>query len=86
MILPPTNPPALVLAGLTLCIAAVVAWLGGSVTAYWVAAFFVLVAALIPQSLLCSSSSPSSTAMVDSLNPGTVMGVVAASRPLQGAA
>jgi regulator of protease activity HflC (stomatin/prohibitin superfamily) len=55
MILPPTNPPALVLAGLTLCIAAVVAWLGGSVTAYWVAAFFVLVAALIPQSLLMAN-------------------------------
>jgi len=58
MILAPTNPPALVLAGLTLAIAAVIAWLGhdaGSVALYWIAAFFVLVAALIPQSLLMAN-------------------------------
>jgi regulator of protease activity HflC (stomatin/prohibitin superfamily) len=58
MILSRTNPPALVLAGLTLLLAAVVAWLGhdaGSVTAYWIAAFLVLVAALIPQSLLMAN-------------------------------
>jgi hypothetical protein len=52
MILSPTNPLALVLAGLTLSLAAVVAWFGGSLTAYWIAAILVLVAALIPQSLL----------------------------------
>ena len=55
MILSPTNPLALVLAGLTLSLAAVVAWFGGSVTAYWIAAFLVLVAALIPQSLLLAN-------------------------------
>jgi regulator of protease activity HflC (stomatin/prohibitin superfamily) len=58
MIVSTTNPLALVLAGLTLAIAAAAAWLGhdaGSVTAYWIAAFFVLVAALIPQSLLLAN-------------------------------
>jgi regulator of protease activity HflC (stomatin/prohibitin superfamily) len=58
MILSPTNPLALVLAGLTLGAAAVVAWLGhdaGSVTAYWIAAFLVVVAALVPQSLLMAN-------------------------------
>ena len=55
MILSPTNPLALVLAGLTLSLAAVVAWFGGSVTAYWIAAILVLVAALIPQSLLLAN-------------------------------
>ena len=49
MILSPTNPLSLVLAALTLSLAAVVAWLGGSVAAYWIAAVLVLIAALIPQ-------------------------------------
>ena len=55
MILSPTNPLALVLAGLTLSLAAVVAWFGGSVTAYWIAAVLVLIAALIPQLLLMAN-------------------------------
>jgi regulator of protease activity HflC (stomatin/prohibitin superfamily) len=58
MIMSPTNPPALVLAGLTLGIAAVFAWLGhdgGAVAAYWIAAFLALVAALIPQALLMAN-------------------------------
>ena len=55
MILSPMNPLSLVLAALTLSLAAVVAWLGGSVTAYWIAAFLVLIAALIPQSLLMAN-------------------------------
>src|SRR5262245_66618267 len=55
MTLSPTNQPAIVLAALTLALAAIVAWLGhgaGSVAAYSLAAFLVLVAALIPRSLL----------------------------------
>ncbi len=55
MILSPTNPLSLVLAALTVSLAAVVAWFGGSVTAYWIAAFLVLVAALIPQLLLMAN-------------------------------
>ena len=55
MILSPMNPLSLVLAALTLSLAAVVAWLGGSVTAYWIAAFLVLIAALIPQTLLMAN-------------------------------
>jgi regulator of protease activity HflC (stomatin/prohibitin superfamily) len=55
MILSPTNPLSLVLAALTLSLAAVVAWLGGSVAAYWIAAVLVLIAALIPQLLLMAN-------------------------------
>ncbi|HTO60949.1 MAG TPA: slipin family protein [Bradyrhizobium sp.] len=55
MILSPTNPLSLVLAALALSLAAVVAWFGGSITAYWIAAVLVLIAALIPQSLLMAN-------------------------------
>ena len=58
MTLSPTNQPAIVLAVLTLALAAIVAWLGhgaGSVAAYSLAAFLVLVAALIPRSLLMAN-------------------------------
>jgi regulator of protease activity HflC (stomatin/prohibitin superfamily) len=58
MTLSPTNQPAIVLAALTLALAAIVAWLGhgaGSVAAYSLAAFLVLVAALIPRSLLMAN-------------------------------
>jgi len=55
MILSPMNPLSLLLAALTVSLAAVVAWLGSSVTAHWIAAFLVLIAALIPQTLLMAN-------------------------------
>jgi regulator of protease activity HflC (stomatin/prohibitin superfamily) len=58
MTLSPTNQPAIVLAALTLALAAIVAWLGhgaGSVAAYWLTAFLVLIAALIPRALLMAN-------------------------------
>jgi regulator of protease activity HflC (stomatin/prohibitin superfamily) len=58
MTLSPINPLAILLAALTLAIAAFVAWLGhdsGSVAAYWLAAGLVLTAALITQALLMAN-------------------------------
>ena len=55
MILSPMNPLSLLLAALTLALAAVVAWLGSSVPAHWIAAVLVLIAALIPQTLLMAN-------------------------------